>query len=642
MIYRKEIDGLRAIAVLAVILFHAGFSFIKGGFIGVDIFFVISGFLMTSIIISETEAGIFTLKRFYERRIRRIFPMLFFVILICFIPAFWHLVDLDLIAFSTSAVRASIAISNIFFAKTTLGYFDTSTDLIPLVHTWTLGVEEQFYIIIPLIFILLWKFGKTKILHFIILLALASFILMFLQTDTIKKFYLLQFRFWELAIGSIIAFIPKQKKSEILTGGGLITILLSIFLLNEKMPNISELMLLPTIGTALVIIYGQGSFTFKILSFKPLTWIGLISYSAYLIHQPLFSFARITTLEQVNTLQFASLILITFILAFITWKFVENPFRDKKKISFFTIVSISILLVIAFQIGERIIKYNKGFPARFMNEELANSFNWAKNEPQEKCLINHNKGSFKTKPIFCNIGINAEKSPPTYILTGTSMALAITPIFNKSSGSGLFTALGWCKFLLSENYKNKDYLQATPSGFPCNRLPSAVYDYAKQHSNIKTVYIAGDWTHVNDPSKKAVLNNLVANLDLMKDVEYTISQYTAIGVHLVFIQNPIFLEEDPRKMYGSLIKQNALTNESIQKLSITEMQAKEHYEYWYKIIDKYKNNPNVSFVNIEDLLCTKEACPIGNMQHSYYADKMHLSYDGIQLIENRIKQAIEN
>jgi peptidoglycan/LPS O-acetylase OafA/YrhL len=285
--YRPELDGLRAVAVLSVLFYHAGFGLFRGGFVGVDIFFVLSGYLMTSIILKETELNAFTLKRFYERRALRILPMLTPILVVSYFPAFNLMVEKELFFFTKSAFFSSISIANIFYSSTTKGYFDTSTDFIPLVHTWTLGVEEQFYVIIPLVFMLFWRFGKYSVFGVILALALASFYLTFAQINTIHKFYMLYTRFWELSIGSLIVLLPKQNKSDKLAFAGLAFILTAIFGFTEKLPNPSYYTLLPTVGTAFIILYlnhetGIGA----ILSGKNLVFIGLVSYSAYLIHQP--------------------------------------------------------------------------------------------------------------------------------------------------------------------------------------------------------------------------------------------------------------------------------------------------------------------------------------------------------------------
>jgi peptidoglycan/LPS O-acetylase OafA/YrhL len=194
--YRAELDGLRAIAVLSVLFYHAKFSLFKGGFVGVDVFFVLSGFFMSSIILQELEENKFTLRAFYERRVRRIFPMLIFTIFISYGPAYLFMEDDNFVYFTKSAFYSSVAVSNIFYSKTTKGYFDTSTDFIPLIHTWTLGVEEQFYVIITLIFILTWRFGKFYVCGVVLILTIGSFYLTFLPLNSVRKFYMLHTRYF--------------------------------------------------------------------------------------------------------------------------------------------------------------------------------------------------------------------------------------------------------------------------------------------------------------------------------------------------------------------------------------------------------------------------------------------------------------
>jgi peptidoglycan/LPS O-acetylase OafA/YrhL len=202
--YRAELDGLRAIAVLSVLCYHAKFSLFKGGYVGVDVFFVLSGFLMSSIIYREMEENKFTLRAFYERRARRILPMLIFTLFVSYVPAYIFMADKNFVFFTKSALFSSVAVSNIFYSQTTKGYFDTSTDFIPLVHTWTLGVEEQFYVIIPLIFILVWPFGKHYVCGVIAILAIGSFYLTFLSLSSIQKFYMLHTRYMFFFFSSLL------------------------------------------------------------------------------------------------------------------------------------------------------------------------------------------------------------------------------------------------------------------------------------------------------------------------------------------------------------------------------------------------------------------------------------------------------
>jgi len=249
MKYRKEIDGLRAIAVLPVMFFHAGFNIFSGGFIGVDVFFVISGYLITTIILSDQENGNFSLVNFYERRIRRILPALFLVTLIT-IPFAWNLLPPDeLKDYYQSVAAVSLFSSNILFWLES-GYFDTLAELKPLLHTWSLAVEEQYYLVFPLLIVLTWRLGKRYILPMLGLIALLSLLLAQWgsESNPSAAFYLLPTRFWELMIGSIAAFIMYYPRNfdkilnvsltakQILSAIGLILICYAATYFNSRTP----------------------------------------------------------------------------------------------------------------------------------------------------------------------------------------------------------------------------------------------------------------------------------------------------------------------------------------------------------------------------------------------------------------------
>ena len=353
MKYRAEIDGLRAFAVLPVIFFHAGFEWFSGGFIGVDVFFVISGYLITTIIISEMTEGKFSIINFYERRARRILPALFFVMLIC-IPFAWMWMLPDALEnFGQSLVSTSL-FSNNFLLMNTAGYWDLAAEYKPLMHTWSLAVEEQYYIIFPIFLIFAWRFGKNKLIWLIIFISLISFTLSEYgwRQNSIAHFYFSPSRAWELLAGSVAAFICDRKGVENNNGLaflGLIMILYSIFTFNEETPFPSAFTLAPVIGTTLIILYADNkTFTAKFLSTKILVGVGLISYSLYLWHQPIFAFARIYKQDQITDFDSYIFIFLSVFLAFLTWKYIETPFRNKTYFSSFKIFSFSSFMMIFF------------------------------------------------------------------------------------------------------------------------------------------------------------------------------------------------------------------------------------------------------------------------------------------------------
>lgn len=334
--YRPEIDGLRAIAVVPVILFHAGFEMFSGGFVGVDVFFVISGYLITGIIHGEIENGSFSIVRFYERRIRRILPALFVVSLVCIPFAWaWMLTD-EFVDFSQSLIAVNLFVSNILFWQES-GYFDAAAELKPLLHTWSLAVEEQFYVFFPLLLLLLRNADKrtlTAILAASCLLSLGLADWASTRHPT-ANFYLLPTRAWELGIGALLAVGVQAWVyrdgwvAEIGSILGIGMVVFAVFFLDGTVPFPGLWALIPVLGTALVIVFARtGTLTSKMLSWRPVVFLGLISYSAYLWHQPLFAFARIRLIDGVPPWIHLLLIVVTFALAYLSWRFVEQPFRN--------------------------------------------------------------------------------------------------------------------------------------------------------------------------------------------------------------------------------------------------------------------------------------------------------------------------
>ncbi len=383
MEYRREIDGLRALAVVPVILFHAGFPSFDGGFVGVDIFFVISGYLITSLIIVDLKEEKFSLFKFYERRVRRLLPALFFVLLICLPFAWLLLLPSDLNNFAKSLIAVPTLTSNILFWRSS-GYFGSESELKPLIHTWSLAVEEQFYLFFPVLVLLVWRKKNNSIL-FSILLALAILSFSLGQYFSIDRpffaFYLLPTRAWELFIGSLLAMYYSRNDRlklgmptlEILSIVGLFGIGFSVFYFSKQTATPSFFTLIPTLSTALLIYSAsQSNLVGKLLSTRPLVGIGLISYSAYLWHQPLFAFLKYS-FDSRNEILYISIVFLSFYLAFISWKYIETPFRRGNKFSRQIIFKSSIVASFFFIIVGISGVMTNGFSQRFseVDRELA-------------------------------------------------------------------------------------------------------------------------------------------------------------------------------------------------------------------------------------------------------------------------------
>lgn len=376
MKYRPEIDGLRTLAVLPVILFHAGFSGVSGGFVGVDVFFVISGYLITTILLSEMDQGRYSLIRFYERRARRILPALFLVMAVC-VPFAWaFMLQTQLRDFFESMATTALFTSNFLYYSES-GYFAAVAEEKPLLHTWSLAVEEQYYLLFPPLLAMFMWIGRRAAFAFIALTALASLAYAtFADLEPDAKFFLTHIRVWELLVGSICAYVmlyrpPQARDPLALLGLGVIALSIVVFDHDTLYPWFA---VPPVLGTALIILHARaGGLAALFLSAKPMVAIGLISFSAYLWHQPLFAFARITSIGPPPVWLMGALALASLGLAALTWRFVEQPFRGAPARVLPTrggVFAASIVGIAAFSYIGWYGHENEGFPDREIQRNL--------------------------------------------------------------------------------------------------------------------------------------------------------------------------------------------------------------------------------------------------------------------------------
>lgn len=336
--YRRDIDGLRAAAVAPVVLFHAGAPGFSGGFVGVDIFFVISGFLITGILVRDIQVPGAFLARFYDRRIRRIFPALLFMLAATSLAAVALMLPYELRKYGKDLVATFLFVSNIAFFREWQGYFGESSDLNPLLHMWSLAVEEQFYLVFPLALWGLHRLRLARLLPWILLggalasLALATWLMM--DGHAKAAFYLLPSRAWELLLGAWLAVGPRRTAgrrvfNELLGAGGLILIAYAVFALSPTsgVPGLAGL--IPCLGAALVIWSGrsQDTWTVRLLSTPAMVGLGLISYSLYLWHWPLLVLPRVALMRDLQPLEAAVAVGLATLMATVSWRYVERPFR---------------------------------------------------------------------------------------------------------------------------------------------------------------------------------------------------------------------------------------------------------------------------------------------------------------------------
>ena len=504
MKYRPEIDGLRTIAVVPVILFHAGFGGFSGGFVGVDIFFVISGYLITTILINEHDEGRFSLINFYERRARRILPALFFVILCCLPFAWMWLLPDDFVDFGKSLLATALFSSNIYFWMDS-GYFATANELKPLLHTWSLAVEEQFYIFFPLALMLFWRFGKRflvglLILAFVVSLGISHWAA-YHKPDA--NFYLLPTRAWELLIGSFCAFWLQKRAlptaspiTQLLGISGLGLIVYSIIFFDGTTPFPSLYALAPTVGTALIILFAtKGTITSALLSLKPMVGVGLISYSAYLWHQPIFAFARHRSLLEPSHELMLGLSILSLALAYFSWKFVEAPFRNKKRVSrtkIFSMSGVGIVVSIVFA-GSSLLA--EGFSVRFGNRlsgvnsiATVGNFNYLK-QPKSNCTF-HFDAKSPPKIDLVRLGVCQEREQLAYLIGDShaaSLRLSLEAEFELRNWSLISITMGGC--IPVPGVSRKPFSDEVNTA--CRSLNETVHDILA--SNNKPVIMSSRW-----------------------------------------------------------------------------------------------------------------------------------------------------
>ena len=647
MKYRAEIDGLRALAVLPVILFHAGFEWFSGGFVGVDVFFVISGYLITTIIISEMAEKKFSIVNFYERRARRILPALFFVMAACLPFAWLWLTPTDLKDFGQSLVAVSTFSSNILFWLES-GYFDTSAELKPLLHTWSLAVEEQYYILFPIFLMLTWRLGLKWILILLSIVFLISLGVAQWGAYNMPSaaFFLLPTRGWELLIGVFAAFYLKYNthlksyslnQALSLIGFGMIAY--SIIAFDKTTPFPSLYALIPTIGTGLLILCAvPKTYVHKFLSLKFVVGIGLISYSAYLWHQPLLSFARHRLLGDVSDLILIALCITSLVMAWFSWRFVEKPFRDKKIITQKKIFLLSLVCIGVFcSIGLSMhLKNGYGDRVNF-TEELANSF---ESPSLENCFdtpFNHSAEQWG-----CILG--RDEGEINFILFGDSHSLSLkTLIDEKAKQNGIkvfYTGSSGCPpFIGIHPQRDDQYVNN------CNLLNKRVFELAKSidldgiiFSARWSYYTLGDYdfngAQLISDKEEGPFNLQHSVYTFISALGITIEKFNSIEVPIHLITQPPQQKYPPQSAYFSSFKGIG----SIESLSVKRADFDRLNEIPINAFYEYDNNINI--YNITDLFCDEFVCLIGEKDRSFYYDNDHLSIDGAMKLEEIIEEIL--
>lgn len=493
--YRPDIDGLRAMAILGVLIYHLDPQMLPGGFVGVDVFFVISGFLISALIDRDLKSGTFSIARFYERRIRRIIPALFAMICAVLAASWILLLPADLVALGKSVRYAVMALPNIHFQRITDDYFNESVSQVPLLHTWSLGVEEQFYLAFPL---LLWAFYRciksrtTRLipLSLIFLASLAASARM-VPLDPTRAFYLLPFRAWEMLLGTLLALggLPAlrgwMQNVAGVAGMGLIVGSMLFFDGSIPFPGLSAL--LPCSGAALLIWSGiqSGAWTCRFLTLKPMVFVGLISYSLYLWHWPLIALVKYSSAY--SGIAVPGVFAVSLALGYLSWRWIERPFRNPQLGSRARVFALwgtasIVLLGSDFWIGR-----NEGFASRF--------------SPQVVRLL-----SFKEKPPYWTES-RTDRSPHNVRVFGASGVAPTFALWGDSHGTALLPGLeaaaraegkSFRKYGLGALAPIAGVVQASDRDALANlEYSQAVLDQLLADQSIRTVILHARWSLYN-------------------------------------------------------------------------------------------------------------------------------------------------
>ena len=625
LVYRPEIDSLRALSVGAVIIYHAAIYnqlFLPGGYLGVDIFFVISGYLISSLIFREFfQTNTFIFSNFFERRARRILPALLFVILLTIPLAFKYIYPVSLVDFSKSILSTLGFGSNLYFFFTGQEYAAESGLLKPLLHTWSLSVEEQFYILFPIFLLICFKYFKNYLQSIIIVGILLS--LFFAENLSIKNpslnFYVLSSRAWELLLGSLVALLEiKYKKkntlinSNIFVSIGLILIISSFFFYDESIAHPTFRSLPPVIGTVLILYFANSnSLVVRLMSLKLFSSIGLISYSLYLWHFPIFAFARLSFYGN-NIKEYLFIGSSIFILSILSYLFLEKPFRSKKRTSLkFLIISIVSMYFILIFVSINIIS-NEGYKDRFPNEGKFNLDN--RNYKKERLLNNQEIGN----PVF------KENNKKKVLIIGNSNA------------QDLFNSF----YLNKELFKNYQF----------SLIKSQVFCFEQFFTEgtlcnidgIKRIKASKKIKNIFSSSEIIIIGTSYKEIDLEK-LDLIINKFKKLGKEVILTsQTPNFYYVNARTLIDHFyINNKRLPNQA--ELIAIEKQKFNSIDYSIKEINKkimdvaIKNKLKV--LDKKELLCQiklKRCFVLSDEKDKIHEDSEHITISGANFIGKRI------
>lgn len=642
--YRPDIDGLRAVAVLPVVLYHAGVPGFDGGFVGVDIFFVISGFLIAGIIQKEIEAQSFSILRFYDRRFRRILPALLTVVAATLLAGSLLLLPEELESLGGATFAAALFLSNFWFWQNTGGYFDQESEFEPLLHTWSLAVEEQFYIFFPLLLIVLAGRSARLRLRFIIALCLMSFVASVLGTRFFQAetFYLLPTRAWELGIGVMLALgkWPPPTSEKLRSGLGLaslVALALCITLYDSEtlFPGLAALPV--CVATGLLIWLGSGDqgLTQKCLSQRPLVLTGLVSYSWYLWHWPVLAYMRVWHGEvELPVLLQVGAIFGSLLLAFVSWQYVEKPFRKSGTSPSSTriVIAAGSLSSLAFATMGGFLVWSDGLPSRLhsSNKVIAEAVQFG-SEIQDACF-----STFSSQP--CELG-TADRAEIDFLVWGDSHAASLLSAIDETAselglrGSAIVSPA--CAPLFDIERVDRPRIERAR----CRDQNNALEDYLADGTGTKTIILSARWALLASGERGvgergtrpeiAFSSSLGAQISdnwaeiFSVALEQTLKTLTERDLHVVLVGNipeigwnvPDALNRESR--WGIPVPPPPKRNAVLRRTEPSDSLLKQFAA----------NNGNVDYIGTSELVCP-EQCRTHRGNLPFYSDSHHFTHAG--------------
>ena len=647
--YRPQIDGLRAIAVVAVILFHADPRLVPGGFLGVDIFFVISGYLITSLIMADLAAGSFSFLGFYERRARRILPVLLVVLAATLPFAALSLLPMQQLAYARSVLATLLFSSNLLFWHET-GYFMAEADLKPLLHTWSLAVEEQFYLLYPLLLGALWRFGPRLRLGVIGLIFVASLIASTVLAAHAPgaNFYLLTSRAWELLAGALLALAMGQVQNANRFAGlfdltGLIMVAGSLALFSALTPMPSLWGLIPVGGTVLLIAFATSATPLgRLLALPPLVQIGRISYSAYLWHWPILVFARLRFGDALGPVLLTGLIVATFALAYLSWRFVEQPFRHRgagapvPMRAFLAVLAIAgVALVALTQVDGLRVVGRAGLATA--TADLTTSAG-----VEAKIAVNY--GLSETCETAFTLSPDCRTSDtPEVMLWGDSFAMHLAPAIKAGVGSrGMVQhTKSVCAPIVDISVVTPEYPAAWSEG--CIAFNDQVLDWLSGQPSIRYVVISSPFGIVfNDVYQRGGQVATAPRPDLVRDKLFaTAARVAAMGKTLIIVSPPPVTGEN----IGQCLAGAALRGAPAEACDFTTDQIDPLSTKVFDFLHDVSAQIPVLF--LDQLICTNGLCDTRIGDIFIYRDGGHLSIEAARYLGeerafyHRIQQVAE-